>query len=128
MRKDTRPWSGAIVGLIVRFCAMVIGTLAVTVHIPEAQSLKDKRMVVRSVRDKLRHNFDVSVKEVALHDLHQRARMAVTFVALDNAAADGVLEKIQTLVASNGDATMTGWTAEKLDFDETVALGVPHFS
>ena len=42
-------------------------------HIPHAQSLKDKRMVVRSVRDKLR-NLDLSVKEVAFHDLHQRAR------------------------------------------------------
>lgn len=79
-------------------------------------------MIVRSVRDKLRHHFDVSVKEVALHDLHQRARMAVSFVALDNAAADGVLDKIQTLVGSNGDATLAGWTCEKLDFDESVQL------
>ena len=101
---------------------MLVAVALFELHIAEAQSLKDKRMVVRSVRDKLRHNFDISVKEVSLHDLHQRARMAVSFVALDNAAADGVLEKIQTLVASNGNATMTGWTAEKLDFDETVAL------
>ncbi len=101
---------------------MIIAVALFELHIPYAQSLKDKRMVVRSVRDKIRHHFDVSAKEVALQDLHQRARLAVSFVALDNAAADAVLEKIQSLILSNGDATMTGWTTEKLDFDENAAL------
>jgi len=90
-------------------------------HIPAAQSLKDKRMVVRSVKDKLR-NLDLSAKEVALQDLHQRARIAVSFVALDNAAADAALEKIQAIVESNADCTVTGWTTEKLDFDENASL------
>jgi len=90
-------------------------------QIAYAQSLKDKRQVVRSVKDKLR-NLDLSAKEVALQDLHQRARIAVSFIALDNAAADATLEKIQTIVQSNGDSTMTGWTAEKLDFDENAPL------
>jgi uncharacterized protein YlxP (DUF503 family) len=101
---------------------MIIVVALFELHIPYAQSLKDKRMVVRSVRDKIRHHFDVSAKEVALHDLHQRARLAISFVALDNSAADAVLEKIQSIVLSNGDATMTGWTTEKLDFDENAAL------
>lgn len=100
---------------------MIVAVGLFELYIPHAQSLKDKRMVVRSVRDKLR-NLDLSAKEVALHDLHQRARLAVSFVALDNAAADAMLEKIQSLVLSNGDATMTGWTSEKLDFDENAAL------
>ncbi len=101
---------------------MIVAVALFELHIPHAQSLKDKRMVVRSVRDKLRHHFDVSAKEVALQDLHQRARLAVSFVALDNSAADAVLEKIQSLILSNGDATMSGWTTEKLDFDENAAL------
>jgi uncharacterized protein YlxP (DUF503 family) len=101
---------------------MIVAVALFELHIPYAQSLKDKRMIVRSVRDKLRHHHDISVKEVALHDLHQRARMAASFIALDNAAADAAFEKIQTLVASNTDATIAGWTTEKLDFDETVAL------
>ena len=99
---------------------MIVAVALFELHVPYAQSLKDKRMVVRSVRDKLR-NLDISVKEVALHDLHQRARMAVSFIALDNAAADAAFEKIQTIVVS-ADATLAGWTTEKLDFDETVGL------
>ena len=99
---------------------MIVAVALFELHVPYAQSLKDKRMVVRSVRDKLR-NLDISVKEVALHDLHQRARMAVAFIALDNAAADAAFEKIQTIVSA-ADATLAGWTTEKLDFDETVGL------
>ncbi len=100
---------------------MIVAVALFELHVPYAQSLKDKRMVIRSVRDKLR-NLDISVKEVALHDLHQRGRMAVSFIALDNAAADAAFEKIQTIVVSNAAATLAGWTTEKLDFDETVAL------
>ena len=101
--------------------AMTVGVARVSLYLEGTFSLKDKRQVVRSVKDKLR-NLDLSAKEVAFHDLHQRARIAVSFVALDNPAADAVLEKIQSLVQSNGDATMTGWTSEKLDFDETATL------
>jgi len=100
---------------------MLVVVALFELQIPYAQSLKDKRQVVRSVKDKLR-NLDLSAKEVALHDLHQRARIAVSFIALDNATADSMLEKIQSIVQSNGDSTMTGWTSEKLDFDETVPL------
>ena len=99
----------------------MIAFLTLELRIEAAHSLKDKRQVVRSVKDKLR-NLDLSAKEVALHDLHQRARIAVSFIALDNATADSMLEKIQSIVQSNGDSTMTGWTSEKLDFDETVPL------
>jgi uncharacterized protein len=100
---------------------MLVVVALFELSIAYAQSLKEKRQVVRSVKDKLR-NLDLSAKEVALHDLHQRARIAVSFIALDNAAADATLEKIQSIVQSNSDATMTGWTSEKLDFDETAAL------
>jgi len=100
---------------------MLVAVALLELHIPHAQSLKDKRAVVRSVRDRLR-NLDLSAKEVALQDLHQRARMAVAFVALDNAGADSVLEKVRELVESVPDAMLTGWTSEKLDFDETAPL------
>ena len=100
---------------------MLVVVTLFELNIPHAQSLKDKRQVVRSVKDKLR-NLDLSAKEVALQDLHQRARIGVSFIALDNAAADSMLEKIQSIVQSNADATMIGWTSEKLEFDENASL------
>jgi uncharacterized protein YlxP (DUF503 family) len=107
---------------------MIVAVALFEIHIPHAQSLKDKRTVVRSLREKLRHRFEMSAGEVGLNDLHQRARMAVSFVSLDDASADAMLERILSFVETNAEATLTGWTSEKLDFDETVALGVPHYS
>jgi len=107
---------------------MIVSVALLEIFIPHAQSLKDKRTVVRSLREKLRHRFEISAGEVGLNDLHQRARMAVSFVSIDDPSADAMLERVLTFVETNSDATLTGWTTEKLDFDETVALGVPHFS
>src|SRR5713226_3887129 len=91
-------------------------------HIPHAQSLKEKRMVVKSLRDRLRGRFEMSANEVALQDVHQRARLAICFIAHDHANADANLEKILSFIESNTDGTLAGWTSEKLEFDETVAL------
>ena len=106
---------------------MIVAVALFEIHIPHAQSLKDKRMVVRSLREKLRHRFEMWAGEVGLHDLHQRARIAVSFVSLDDPSADAMLERILAFVETNADARLTGWTSEKLDFDESVTMGVPHF-
>jgi uncharacterized protein YlxP (DUF503 family) len=101
---------------------MIVTVALVELHIEYAASLKEKRMVVRSLRDRLRRRFNISANEVAFHDLLQRARLAISFVADRRDSADSLLEKIQTFVESTTDAVVTGWTAEKLDFDEEAAL------
>jgi uncharacterized protein YlxP (DUF503 family) len=101
---------------------MIVAVAIFELHIPFAQSLKDKRMVVKSLRDKLRNRFEISANEVAFHDLHQRSRIAVAFIADGNASADALLEKVTGFVNTNTDATLTGWTSEKLDFDENADL------
>ncbi|MBV9069844.1 MAG: DUF503 domain-containing protein [Acidobacteria bacterium] len=107
---------------------MLVSVALFEIHIPFAQSLKDKRMVVKSLREKLRHRFEISAGEVGLHDLHQRARMAISFVAIDHAQADAMLEKVLAFIETNTDATLTGWTSENLEFDEMTTLGVPHYN
>ena len=101
---------------------MLVAVGIYEIHIPYAQSLKDKRQVVKSLRDKLRSRFEVSANEVAFQDVHQRARLAICFIAHDQANADANLDKILSFIESNTDGTLAGWTSEKLDFDETVAL------
>lgn len=101
---------------------MIVAVALFELHIEFAHSLKEKRMVVRSLRDKLRRRFNISANEVAFHDLHQRARLAVSFVADRNDSADSLLETIQSFVESHAGARMMGWTAEKLDFDEEADL------
>ncbi len=102
---------------------MIVAVAMFELHIEYAQSLKDKRMVVKSLRDKLRHRFELSAAEVGLQDVHQRARIAVSFITLEHAQADAKLEKIEEFIASNTDATLAFSTSEKLEFDETIGLG-----
>ena len=66
---------------------MVVGLLTVELHVPGSQSLKEKRMVLRRIKDRLR-KFNVAVAEVEHHDLWQRAAVAVVTVSSDQRHAD----------------------------------------
>ncbi|HEX2123422.1 MAG TPA: DUF503 domain-containing protein, partial [Thermoanaerobaculia bacterium] len=74
------------------------------------------------LKERLRNTFNVSANEVALHDLHQRARLALSFVADRKDSADSLLDKIQNWVEAHGNAVLAGWTSEKLEFDEEATL------
>jgi hypothetical protein len=54
---------------------MTVVVLTWELHIPGCRSLKEKRMVVRSLRDRLRHRFNLSVAETGLQDVHDRAEL-----------------------------------------------------
>ncbi|MBM3888984.1 MAG: DUF503 domain-containing protein, partial [Verrucomicrobia bacterium] len=56
---------------------MVIGVLAVELSFPDAQSLKDKRQSLMSLKTKLRHTFNVSVAEVGELDLWQSGTLGI---------------------------------------------------
>jgi hypothetical protein len=60
---------------------MPIATLTLEIRIEHAQSLKDKRQVLRSLKDKLRHQFNVSVAELEETDLWQRATVGVVSIS-----------------------------------------------
>ena len=66
---------------------MVVGLLTVELHVPGAQSLKDKRHVLRRVKDRLQ-KFNVAVSEIEHHDLWQRAALAVVTVSTSQQHAD----------------------------------------
>ncbi len=79
-----------------------IGVLKVAIHIPGAQSLKDKRMIVKSIKDKVRSQFNVSVAEVDGQDKWQTATIAFAMVSNDNRYIDSCLQNILSLVRSKG--------------------------
>jgi uncharacterized protein YlxP (DUF503 family) len=60
---------------------MAIATLTLELRIEHAQSLKDKRQVLRSLKDKLRNQFNVSVAELEETDLWQRATIGVVSIS-----------------------------------------------
>lgn len=72
---------------------MVVGLLSLELHLPQCRSLKDKRMIVRGVKERLR-KFNVSVAEVDYQDLWQRAALGVVVVSSARAHADRELAAV----------------------------------
>jgi uncharacterized protein YlxP (DUF503 family) len=72
---------------------MVIALLSIDLHVAGSQSLKDKRMVLRRIKDRLK-KFNVAVSEVAHQDLWQRAALAVVTVSTDQQHADRELAAV----------------------------------
>ena len=73
---------------------MVVGILQFDLHIRGAESLKDKRRVVQSVKDRLHREHQVSVAEVDLNDVLNVARLGLAAVGNDGAHIGRVLDSI----------------------------------
>jgi len=63
---------------------MPIGLLTLEIHLPDARSLKDKRQVIRSLKDRLRSQFNVAVAELDHQELWQRAVVGVVSLSSDS--------------------------------------------
>jgi len=62
---------------------MVVGLLTLDIHLPYAHSLKDKRQVVRRLKERLRARFNVAVAELDHQDIWQRAQVGVLTLSTD---------------------------------------------
>jgi hypothetical protein len=85
---------------------MVVGVCEIGLHIPASSSLKAKRQVLRSLKDRLRRRLNVAVSEIDHQDLWQRATLAVVTVSNDAAVVHAVLEQAWRLVASEPRLTL----------------------
>jgi len=82
---------------------LLVGTCTVSFHIPGSGSLKSKRLVLKSLKDRIRHKFNVSVAEVDHFDLWQRSTIAVAVVSRDGRFADRVIAKVLDLIELEAD-------------------------
>lgn len=69
-------------------------------------------MVVRSMKDRIGHRFNVSVAETAHHDIWTRAEVSVAVVARDRRFAERVLDTVDQFVESDGRAVLAGTRRE----------------
>jgi len=72
-----------------------IGVLTLELRFDYAHSLKEKRHVVQSLKDRLRHKFNVAVAEIDYQDLWQRSAIAVVTVSSDRENAEKVLAGVE---------------------------------
>lgn len=94
--------------------ATVLGLLHLELDVVQAQSLKDKRRVVKSFKTKIGNEFNVSVAEVAGLDSHRRCVLAMAMVANDRVYIEGALQKIIRLAASHRDMVLVNEEVEYL--------------
>lgn len=87
---------------------MIAVSAKLTFYIPHAASLKDKRQVCRSLADKTKQRFNVSVAEVDTQDVHQTLTIGIAVVSGDAAHAQNSLDEIIRFMEKHADAELTG--------------------
>ena len=75
-------------------------------YIPYATSLKDKRQVCRSIVDKTRQRFNVSIAEVGTQDVHQTLTLGVAIVSGEFTRGKNILEEIIRFMEKNAEAEL----------------------
>lgn len=93
---------------------MTIGLLQMDFMIPGARSLKDKRRVVKSLKDQLRNKYNCSVAEVEYLELWSRARIAICVVSGESRHANTQLNEIAKYAMLRADAELVDYTIEML--------------
>src|SRR2546426_9798585 len=88
-------------------------------HLEGSHSLKDKRHVLKSLKDRLHNRFNVSAAETAHHDLWQRAELTVCVVSNERGHAESVLREADRLVAGAAGARIGDTSTSYLVGDAT---------
>ena len=83
---------------------MRIAAMIFRLHAPWVHSLKEKRMVVKSLTARLQNKFHVSVAEISEQDVHQIIVIGVAAIVPHNAMADSLMDSISSFVEENAEA------------------------
>jgi hypothetical protein len=77
---------------------MIVGLLTLELHLPESNSLKSKRIIIKSLKDRIKNKFNVSIAEVDANDLWQRSVLGAACVANDTKIINQTLNSIRNIV------------------------------
>ena len=91
---------------------MVVGILHLSLTVPDAMSLKDKRRVIKGLKDRLHSRHNVSVAEVGGQDQHRRCELAVAMVSNDRRFVDSCLSKMVDEVRQRRSLTVVDYEIE----------------
>jgi uncharacterized protein len=107
---------------------LTVGIARITLFIPGSHSLKEKRMVMRRVKDRVRQKFNVAIAEVEENDVWQRGVLGLALVGNDRRFVEGALDEVVRFVRGQvGGAEVTNVERELQTFSEALAendLGV----
>jgi uncharacterized protein len=95
-----------------------VGVARLVLSIPGSRSLKEKRMVVRSFKERIQARMRVSIAEVGELDLHQRAVLGVAVVANEASQCDEVLASVAAAANTLRDAVLVDRSTEIVPFGD----------
>ena len=85
---------------------MYLISAVVTLHIPQANSLKDKRQVAKSLIDRIRRKFNVSIAEVDTQDVHRTLTLGIAAVSGSNTHVQNAMDEVVRYIEDNADAEL----------------------
>jgi len=101
---------------------MPVAFLTLEIRIEAAHSLKDKRQVVRSIKDRLRNSFNISVAEIDVTDLWQRATIGVVSISSSRDYLEGLMRNVEreaVRIANNNGAEVVDSFMDYLESGDT---------
>ncbi len=91
---------------------MVVGVLRIRLRIPENNSLKGKRRVLRQIIDRVRGRFELAVAETALQDSHKDAELGLACISGDGRVCNSVLDHAAAFIEGLGTAVVSDRSIE----------------
>ena len=105
---------------------MPIAYLTLEIRIEAAHSLKDKRQVVRSLKDRLRNSFNISIAEIDVTNLWQRATLGVVSISSSRDYLDGLMRNVEreaVRLANNNGAEIVDSFVDFVETGESPEIG-----
>ncbi|KPU27096.1 hypothetical protein TR13x_06795 [Caloranaerobacter sp. TR13] len=93
---------------------MIIGACTIELFIYEANSLKDKRQVVKSIIGKIQSRFNVSIAEVGLNDTWRKSIIGFACVSNDTAHTNSIISNVINFIENDGRVEITNYDIEIL--------------
>lgn len=93
---------------------MIIASLRTELYLPGCSSLKEKRFILKSIKDRLRNKFNVSLCESGFHDKWQRSELSIVTVSNDRRRLDSVVQSIISFIESDHRIVITDIEREYL--------------
>jgi uncharacterized protein YlxP (DUF503 family) len=107
---------------------MIVGVCRLTLMAPESQSLKEKRMVLRSIKDRTRQKFNVAIAEVGSQDNWQEAIIGFAVVANEKRFVQEMVEKIVNFIDGLAIAKILDDEKDIIHYGEAEALSQDGFT
>jgi len=95
---------------------MVIGIAVITLRLHECRSLKAKRRIVKSITQKIRNNFNISIAEVGSNDIYQKAELGLALAGSDRQLMNSKIDKLLNLIDDIGLAEIVDTEMEIINY------------